>query len=363
MEKGLAYGGASLQIARELNLREQIGYTLTGMTLIYINNDHLNEARELLDEVGAVWRELDDQPMLLDSYIMASFVNISAGDYAAAIEILTEMEQTSQAINNTWNLIGSKIFQGLCYLELGEISRSKAHLEEGIPLAEQAGMVDNLFYVTMGLSQLYTTLGLFEQAQSLADEVFNRRDEGGSLDRPAFLGLVCETYALSGALPQARAVADLLAKLDTSNIGLWRNSYAIKGQAELALAENRPHDVIAAVEPFISQLKEFGVRSALPHILHLLGRAYIALDRPEEASAALEEALHESKVIGERRRRWQILAALADLAEEEPAAKWRADALETIYFIADNIGPLELRQYFLHRTDVAALIEVTGERG
>jgi class 3 adenylate cyclase/predicted ATPase len=363
LEKGLVYGEASLQIARELNLREQIGYTLTGMTMIYMNNDHLKEARELLDEVDAVWRELDDQPMLVDSYAMASFVNITAGDFAAAIEILTELEQTSKAINNTWNLIGSKFYLGMCYLELGEISRSKAHLEEGIPLVEQAGMIDYLFYVNMFLSQLYTTLGLFDQARSLADEVFNRRDEGLLLYRPVILGLVCETYVLSGALSQARAVADLLAELDTSNNGLWRNSYAIKAQAELALAENRPHDVIAAVEPFISRLKEFGVRSALPHILHLLGRAYIALDRPEEAFAVLEEALHESKVTGERRWRWQILAALADLAEEEPAAKWRAEALETIYFIADNIGPLELRQYFLHRTDVAALIEVTGERG
>jgi tetratricopeptide (TPR) repeat protein len=187
-EQGLAYGEASLQIAREMNLKEQIAYTLNTMMLIYWNSNQLAKGQAILEEVRALWLELDNQPMLADSFSMAGFSYMMTGDYRTAVESYIELEHISKEINNTWNLNTSQLFLGLCYLETGEIGRGISYLEEAIKLAEQSNLGSNSVMATMMLALGYTVMGALDRANSLADEAFERRDEIFPLNLPLLLG-------------------------------------------------------------------------------------------------------------------------------------------------------------------------------
>ena len=80
-------------------------------------------------------------------------------------------------------------------------------------------------------------------------------------------------------------------------------------------------------------------------------------ERPAEARQIWQQALTESEAMGERRMRWQILAGLAEVAEDEQkAAELRQSAQEIITYIADNAGRSEHRQSFLNQPEVQRLL-------
>jgi predicted ATPase len=67
--KALEYGLRSLEIARELGLKEQMGFTLTNLINAYWNLNQLDAAREANLEAQAIWQELGNLPMLADARI------------------------------------------------------------------------------------------------------------------------------------------------------------------------------------------------------------------------------------------------------------------------------------------------------
>jgi hypothetical protein len=75
----------------------------------------------------------------------------------------------------------------------------------------------------------------------------------------------------------------------------------------------------------------------------------------DRAHNALEEGLQEARSIGSCWAEWQLLVALADLKGGEQASLWRAKALESVTFIAENVGDSELRQSFLNQPDIQKL--------
>ncbi|UCC54273.1 MAG: AAA family ATPase, partial [Anaerolineaceae bacterium] len=67
-DMALAYGEGSLDIARELALKEQMAYTLTNLVGANLALNRFEAANRAILESRALWLELGNAPMLADSY-------------------------------------------------------------------------------------------------------------------------------------------------------------------------------------------------------------------------------------------------------------------------------------------------------
>ncbi len=363
IEIGLAYGETSLKLARELDLKEQIAYTLNSMSKVYWRNNMLAEGIDLLDEVRVLWRELDNQPMLADSYAMTAFIQLMTGELQSAKETLLELVQISLAINNTWNLSIGRMFLGLCYLEMGEIDDGNTTLAKAIEVSRQAGLYSNELLAKVVLAGSYSLLGLDELAESLAAETIRRIDEVRHYDRPLMFGLACAAFVRSGALSEAKEILGEISEEDLTSGNDWFLAYIVGAEAEIAIADDQLDYAIEHVDTHIDRMQNSGVSAPLPYLLYLKARAVIALGDSQSSIIALENALTVSEKIGERIWRWQILAALVDIASDgdvtgtQNAAEWRTKASETIKFIANSISDADLQRAFLNKPSAASILE------
>jgi class 3 adenylate cyclase/predicted ATPase len=359
MEEGLAYGETSLKIARELGLKEQIAFTLTSMIMLYWNDNQIAEGNVLLDEVRQLWRELDNQPMLADSYSMSGYSLVMIGDFVSALERFKELERISEAINNSWNLSGSKVMLGMCYLQFGEIDRGVSYMDEAVEIGIRVGLFANELLAKVVLAGAYALLGLENRAKPLSLESYQRRDEFSGFDSSLVLGLVAAACVRNGELSQANEIMEELSAVDTSSGSVWSSSYVVGAVTELALAEGRPDDAIEKVDRFLPRIQDSGVHSALPYLLYQKGLACIALEDLPSAVSSFEEALEYSKKNGERIWRWQILASLVnlasdrDLVETSQAVSWEKEAAETVSFISNHIQEPEFRGTFQLRSGIS----------
>jgi len=63
-DRAIEYGEKSLSLARELNLREQMAYTLSDLGWAYNVACRFEESEARLIEGASLWRELGNMPML-----------------------------------------------------------------------------------------------------------------------------------------------------------------------------------------------------------------------------------------------------------------------------------------------------------
>jgi hypothetical protein len=129
----------------------------------------------------------------------------------------------------------------------------------------------------------------------------------------------------------------------------------------VALARDDFSTALRDVDELLDYLEFVQMPVYRPEALYVKGRILREEGRPAEARQIWQQARTESEVMGERRMRWQILAGLAEVAEDEmEAAELRSSARDIVTYIADNAGRPEYRGSFLNRPEVQRL-RPTGE--
>ena len=128
----------------------------------------------------------------------------------------------------------------------------------------------------------------------------------------------------------------------------------------LQLALGKPERIFASLQEQVRKFRQAGFRYSLAEELWLRGKAWLALDKLEQAREALVSAKAVAEENGERTFLWQILATLSELesisGKQSEAEKLREQALEVIDYIAEHAGSDELRDSFLAQPDVARLL-------
>jgi hypothetical protein len=107
-------------------------------------------------------------------------------------------------------------------------------------------------------------------------------------------------------------------------------------------------------------LHHVGSRYYLAEALWLQGKAYLALEKVEQAKEALVEAKAVAEDINERSSLWQILATLSELermsGNESEAERLRDQTQAVITYIAGHAGSDELSASFLALPEVRAIV-------
>lgn len=176
IRKALDYGQRSLAITRRLGLKEQMGYTLTNLLMVYLNLEDLDAAREAGREAREIWRQLGNTPMLADNYNSAMWIELVSGDYDAALEMGREGKRLGQTIGSIWGQAGALNSMAVAYVEKGDLGMAIGSLTEARRLAKEADMHPLIYFGLSYLALAYLTAGAFERADRVANQLYAERD-------------------------------------------------------------------------------------------------------------------------------------------------------------------------------------------
>jgi DNA-binding SARP family transcriptional activator len=358
----LAYGEASLSLAQELGLKEQMGDVLIHLWVPYIAQKQLGAAFDANREAEAVWRELGNLPKLANTFEMRQFLYMIADELNEQLATSSELHRLGRSTDNhlsqcnaLFQMSNVHRLQGRFTEALSDIREAMANIKIGeLPLWKQGEC-----YFRM---DLYLAAGDMGQAEHFADLMYAQQDRLIPMFQTAFLNSVARVKIACGKLGEGEAILDrALALCSPDNV--WSHSviWIAITNAYLQLALGNPERAFNRLEERVQQYREAAFRFNMAEELWLRGRVQMALGEIEEAKEILLEAKTIAEEKEERIYLWQILATLGDLDEmrEEvtEAEKWRVQACETIQYIADRAGDDEdLRASFLAQPEVVRVL-------
>jgi DNA-binding SARP family transcriptional activator/predicted ATPase len=360
LAEAIEYGERSLALARQLDLRNQMAQTLNDLgSFCYMYSGHIEQANAALGEATALWRELDNLPMLADSLSSSAVAHVYAGEYDRALAASEEAFGISASIDNVWGKSYRLWKLGLVFAEWGEWSRALNAMQECIRLGELAGFMPSQTYTRADLAALYGELGATARAMELVQLALSVGESHKHLtDRGPILAVQASLYLRDGDL--AAAAEAIEAAKASPYLDTWR-VYGIPVRltdAQLALALGEHDRAVGEMEHLLVDLQQFGTWGQVPYALYVLGRALAELGKPKEARERWLEACSHAEAMGSQRILWRITHALSHF-EPDPAVAERlgTKARQVLRSIVEHIDDLEVRESFLRKPDVRAVLE------
>jgi class 3 adenylate cyclase len=349
-------GERSLKIARELGLREQMAYALNDLFYVYQSQDRLDEAHTANREARALWRELDNRAMLADSLGAAVVFEVFNGDLDQGMADAAEALEIARSINNIWGMAFSQMGVAIAYWLRGDFGRALQAMDMTIRYGEQAGFVVGPLWARAQMGLVYCHLGQPERGLAIADEARARAPAMAVSTPPMAImhGYIALAYVAAGDVEQAQGFLDK-AFVTSHGMGLLDELVAW-GRVAVLMARGRLADAEATAQQMLDVLRGANMRLLLPEILLNLARAQRGLGRPAEALNTLAQARVEAESMDLRWPLWQIFAEQVRLLPETEAQAALAEARVHLTFIADHTGDEALRQSFLARPEVRAIL-------
>ena len=124
-ERAIEYGEQALAIAQALNnggydMREQIAYIMHDLSSPYMAGFNPTRGAAFSEQSRALWRELDNKPMLADSLGGAAQFALARGDLDAAIADTTEGAALARSVGNWFGVFFNLSFKAFSLVELGD---------------------------------------------------------------------------------------------------------------------------------------------------------------------------------------------------------------------------------------------------
>jgi predicted ATPase/DNA-binding XRE family transcriptional regulator len=349
LAQAIESGERSLALARQLDLREQMAYTLNDLgSHVYLVAGTFERAIAVLQEAISVWQELDNQPMLANSLAAASLVQTFAGEYDQAVAFSDEAFQISQSIENLWGQSYSRFRLGYIYWEWGEPNQAISIMNTCIHLGELSGFTAPQAATRAVLAYVYGYLGAIQNGWNIAQIALTVAETHVPPFRLYVLAVMAQLHLWQDNLTEAEEVISQ-GKEDPFTNG-WPLHYLPVRivDSELALKRGDFERVIAMCDELLIDLRKMGARMYLPRVLYQQGKALLGLEQGKRGYECLQEARAEAEAIGSRPNLWPILFDLSQL-EEDPieAQALRKRSLEIVEYIAGHTPTAELRASFL----------------
>lgn len=350
-QRAFQYGKEALEIAQENNLRERLAYVLNDLSPMYYYAGESELGKQANLQARAMWRELDNMPMLSGNYGYAAMNQLFAGEYAEAVVASQEGVKLSREIGNEWNEAFAQAWVGEAYVELGEIETAERVMLAAIELGGRA-FPPALLMTRSQLARLASDFGDATRGVELSELAL----EEARLRFPSMHLVAASAFAQAvmaqGELERARRIlADTPRALEMDTNPMYVAD-ALRSQVELELADENFADALALCEQLRAYAERSTLRHRLPQVMLAQARALIGLERLAEAARILTQARALATELNARWGLWQILATSARLETTrgnlENAQAFRAQARVLIDYIAAR-APEKYRAGFLER--------------
>ncbi len=361
LHEALDAGERSLAIARELNAREQMAFTLNDLWRPYAAVGDLASSLASLQEATPIWRELGNRPMLSENLASIASLRRIEGDDAEALALAMEGYRISEEIGNQWGQAYGLMNAYPIFWDRGEVGEAISAMQDCVGLAERSGFVPPQATTRADLASVYANLGDLERAYELIDVALQVATERQAIALPRVMGAKAELHLLAGDLEQAEATAAATeVNLLPEPLRYAASVHIALVRGDLAEAEGDHARAIQIADAIVERLRGIGIRSFVPEALLLAGRSLAEEGRSKEAERALREARSEAERMGHRRILWRILWELSGVraaaGDVDEASRLRGDAARVVSEMAATIDDERLRSTFLARPDVKGLL-------
>jgi predicted ATPase/class 3 adenylate cyclase len=350
-QRAVEYGEASLALARELNLREQIALTLNSLWMSYTGMQQISKATAAVAEAQRLFQETGNLPMLADAYNGSAGLLHALGQYQASLAQARYASQIAVSIGNVWNQVYAANILGVVYLEQGEIGQAIAELEKPRRLEGVTQLKAMQVYSDVFLAEVYLELGAIERAIPLCQAVADVTPHLPFFLQHAAVAVQARFQLLQGDATAARQLILTLPKVPDKLTYLFASFVSRLALVDIEVALALGNDDLAGelADELVEVADKTVFRFFAPGAHYLQSQTLLRVGNIEAAGRSLARAYQEAIDIGNRRMLWKILAAQAELAPE-PAQAERlfVQAREILTFIAENVGAPERRHSFLN---------------
>jgi predicted ATPase/class 3 adenylate cyclase len=356
-EEARKHGEQSLILARKLNSREQLAYTLSDLAnFVYIVQGDFERGIQVLEEAQGLWQELGNLPLLSNCIVYIGFINYFLGRFDLVLQKTDEAYRISQSINNLWGQAYSQSTSAYVYLELGDAGQVNKRLGEAIEFIEQSGFSALKPIADQVQAILHYELGAIEAACQFALRATEEAESEFQFWFPVSLGVLASALIRKGEIEAAQQAITRANEI-TRESGTFLNLlFTSMAASELELARGDNLSALEKAELFLQIVEKANARTFIPYGLFDKGRALAALGRLEEAEQVLKEANRMAEQLGSRRIWWKCLASLAEVTarrgDQAQAEIYRGQGREITDFIAEHAGSEELRDSFLSLPEV-----------
>lgn len=360
-QKILAYGQEALALAKKLGLKELATYVQTNLAWAYFNSDQIEAALTANNETRAVWQALGNLPMVADSYTMKLYMCRNIGKYDELLAVAPEALRLSQSINNELHEAMAWLNMSEAQCRQGRIGQALASIEACAAIIEGPTDFGSIYAHYPGLILIYLQSGALEKAEEWADKLYAFREEFMPVFQSYLFTPIARAKIARGKYQEGEAVlAQTFAVLDKDSPATIDMVPIFVADGHLQLALGNPERTLDCMKDVIQRLHQVGSRYYLAEALWLQGKAWLALEKVEQAKEALMEAKAVAEDISERTILWRIPATLSDLervsGNEPEAEKLRGQSQEILAYIADHTGSEALRASFLAQPAVRELM-------
>ena len=355
--EALDAGERSLVIARELDLREQIAFTLNDLWRPYAAIGDMATARGSLEEATPIWRELGNLPMLSENLSSLGTLRWLAGDEHGALELSEEALRISGDIGNLWGQAYVLMLTYRIYMDRGEIGKTIATMETCITTAERGGFIPPQATVRADLASLLANLGNLERARELVRLALDVAVQRQPIALPWVIGVQAEVHMLAGELDEAEAaMAQMQVELLPEPLRSVSSIQIALVSGRVAAARGDPSRAVEIADAILDRLRRSEIRQFVADALLLKGTSLAAADAAGEAERLLQEARSAAEELGCARILWEVLLELSRLAaarrNDQEATQLQAEARRLVKQIAESIDDDDLRSNFVSSTGV-----------
>ncbi|HEX8843660.1 MAG TPA: tetratricopeptide repeat protein [Pyrinomonadaceae bacterium] len=251
-EKSLEYFRESLKQARELNYKKQVSGTLNSMGVIYRSQGDYRLALETLQESLKIAEEMEDKEGVAVALTNIGELHRSQGHHTLALEFYRDSLRLAREMENKRLIAGTLDDIGEVYNSQGDYARARRAYEESLALSREYGYRAEVVGTLHNLGDAYYAEGSYAEALRYYQESLRHARELGYKEKIVIASL--------GAANAHHSLADYQKAIELAN-----------GAAELA--------------------RQIGLQDFIWAARTVAGKAYRALNKPDEARLSLAEAV------------------------------------------------------------------------
>ncbi len=313
-QQAIRYGERSIALARELNLSDQLAYSLNDINYAYRSNLMVRPALEALAEARHHWRAIGQQHMLADNLNQAALIHFYLGNFEEAEQLIGESLSISAATDNVIQFT-------LCHFVRMLINYERGYFNDAFDSSETAlqnfnpiltGIKITKAFIVMELGSLELATQEVQTAQDILHQTNLTPIFGG-----AVYGLQIRLAIRRNDLGFAHQMLERAQRLPGygANVNEFLGTEQLYiSEIELALAEQQIDLAQTKCDKFSGLAEALGARRLLPSFLRLRAQIYRTHGEIDRAADSLQEARSIAQAIGART---SLLNVLIDLIEIE----------------------------------------------
>ncbi|HEY9527807.1 MAG TPA: adenylate/guanylate cyclase domain-containing protein [Anaerolineales bacterium] len=358
-DQALEHGQLALRLARASDNREQLAYVLNDLCRLYTCRGEFEKAYAVIQEAREMWRVLDNQVMLADSFGSEAEARFNAAEFDRSLECSRQALQITEKIENLWGQSYDQMLMAFVLLERGELGHGIQLAERSIQLADRAGLIASSIGLRSELAWMYSYCGALEKGLNIVDQAFHVAETKQPAWKAFPQAANIRMYLLHGDIQSARQVAGDRV-LEPISIPYARYTIFLSlANIELAVSRGDHQPALALAEELLQEVFPL-TRVDVPDILRWKGIALRELERIDESYQTLIHARSLAEDSECNLHLWPILAELAEVNERlgnhQEAETNRETARLILEQIAESLREVGLRDSFLNQTRVQKLM-------